>query len=53
MKFKDSDFVDAIQNYKLGLLTIYGKMNLNEYMGTVTPQIIIEDYELKNAKEMF
>lgn len=53
VKFKDSDFADAVQNYKLGLLTICGKMNLNEYMGTVTPQVIIENYELENAKAMF
>lgn len=53
VKFKDSDFADAVQNYKLGLLTICGKMNLNEYMGTVTPQVIIENYELGNAKAMF
>ena len=53
VKFKDADFAQKIQSYALGAITIYGKMNLNEFMGNYTPQVIIEDYELENARAMF
>ena len=53
VKFKDADFAQKIRSYALGAITIYGKMNLNEFMGNYTPQVIIEDYELENARAMF
>ena len=53
VKFKDVDFAQKIQSYALGAITIYGKMNLNEFMGNYTPQVIVEDYELENARAMF
>jgi len=31
-------------------MEIVGKANLNEWMGTVTPQIFIENYEIMEDK---
>lgn len=53
VRFKDEDFVEKVQKYNTGLLTVYGKTNLNEYIGEYTPQIIIEDYDISNARAMF
>ena len=46
VKFKDEDFVDAIMNNRTKKLTVYGRANLNEWMGKQSVQIFISDYEL-------
>ena len=53
VKFKDKDFIQEAQKYALGAITIYGRMNLNEFCGNVTPQVFIDDYEIKNARALF
>lgn len=53
VKFKDADFAQKVQSYSIGAITVYGKMNLNQFMGNYTPQVIIEDYELENGRAMF
>jgi len=46
VKFKDTDFVEAIQNNRAKKLTVYGRANLNEWMGKQSVQVFITDYEL-------
>lgn len=55
VKFKDSKFIEDIKNNRMKKLTVYGRPNLNDWMGTKTVQIFIEDYELEedNSKYEF
>ena len=55
VKFKDTDFIDEIMTNRTKLLTIYGKVNLNTWMGKTSIQIFIEDYDLEedNSKYEF
>ena len=46
IKFKDIDFIEAIQNNRLKKLNIYGKININNYMGRTSLQVFCNDYEL-------
>lgn len=46
VKFKDTDFVEKIQNNRTKKLTVYGRANLNEWMGKQSVQVFISDYEL-------
>ena len=46
VKFKDTDFVEEIQNNRTKKLTVYGRANLNEWMGKQSVQVFISDYEL-------
>ena len=47
VRFKDAEFVDAITNNRTSLLTVYGRANLNEWMGNISLQFFIDDYELE------
>ena len=47
MKFKSSQEEYELFTKPNTLLTLVGRCNKNEWMGKVTPQIIIEDYELR------
>ena len=46
VKFKDTDFIENVMRNRMKTLTVYGKLNLNEYMGHVNVQLIIADYDL-------
>lgn len=46
VKFKDTDFIEDIMQNRTKTLTVYGKINLNEYMGKTSIQLFIDDYEL-------
>ena len=46
VKFKDSEFVEEIMDNRTKKLTVYGRANLNEWMGKQSVQIFISDYEL-------
>lgn len=46
VKFKDIDFIEDIMQNRAKTLTVYGKINLNEYMGKTSIQLFIDDYEL-------
>ena len=46
VKFKDDDFVEEVMNNRTKKLTVYGRANLNEWMGKQSVQIFISDYEL-------
>jgi single-stranded-DNA-specific exonuclease len=47
--FKATELIEKIQNKTEFSLEIVGRANLNEWMGNVTPQIIIEDYNFRNT----
>lgn len=46
VKFKDEDFVQNITDNRTKRLTVYGRANLNEWMGKQSVQVFITDYEL-------
>lgn len=46
VRFKDADFVEEITNNRTALLTVYGRANLNTFMGKTSVQCFIDDYEL-------
>ena len=55
VRFKDLDFVEEISTNRIKLLTIYGRANLNTFMGRTSVQVFIDDYELEedNSKYEF
>ena len=49
LKFHAKDLIDEIKSQSGPIeMEVVGKANLNEWGGRVTPQIIIEDYEIKS-----
>ena len=53
VKFKDSKFIEDVKNNRMKKLTVYGRPNLNDWMGTKTVQIFIEDYELEEDNSKY
>ena len=53
VKFKDTDFVEKITNNRAKKLTVYGRANLNSWMGKESVQIFITDYELKEDNSKY
>ena len=51
--FHAKDFISDLVQYENIHLDIVGKANINEWMGNITPQIIIEDYEICDNKYLF
>ena len=47
IKFFAKDLIEELKTHSKINMKLVGKANLNVWMGTVTPQIKIEDYELK------
>ena len=46
VKFKDEDFIEDITRDRSKTLTVYGRININEFMGRTSIQLFIDDYEL-------
>ena len=46
VRFKDNNFVEEVMNNRTKKLTVYGRANLNEWMGKKSVQVFITDYEL-------
>ena len=46
IKFKDETLLEKLTANETMKVTILGRANLNEWMGNITPQIIIENYEI-------
>ena len=44
--FKDIKFIEEITNNRMNKLTVYGRLNLNNFMGRTSLQLFIDDYEL-------
>ncbi len=54
VKFKDSDLVQKIKNLRNGFsLTVVGKANINAWNGNFTPQIMFEDYSIRDTSMDF
>jgi len=55
MKFHAKDFIEELRSWgnQLVEIEIVGRANLNNWMGQITPQIFIEDYEIKKAYATF
>lgn len=50
MKFFAKDMIEELKQYNDVKMEVVGKMNLNHWMNTTTPQIFIENYEIKEDK---
>ena len=46
MKFHAKELIEDLEKYEQIKLNVIGKPNVNEWMGNLTPQIFIEDYEV-------
>lgn len=53
IKFKDENLLNNLNKNLTMNITILGKANLNDYMGTITPQIFIENYEIHDTTYEF
>ena len=47
--FKANRLIEEVQGKTEFTLEIVGRANRNEWAGTVTPQIMIEDYNFRNT----
>ena len=47
VRFKDADFIEQIIENRSKTLTIYGRANLNSFMGKTSIQMFIDDYEFE------
>ena len=50
LKFRATDMIDELKSYPADAqlkLSVVGRCNLNEWMGRKTPQLFIDDYEIK------
>ena len=50
MKFFAKDMIEELKQYDEIKMEVVGKAHLNHWMGTITPQIFIENYEIKEDK---
>lgn len=50
MKFHAKDLIEELQKYKEIKMEVVGRANLNEWGGTVTPQIFIDQYQIENGE---
>ena len=50
MKFFAKDMIEELKQYNEIKMEVVGKMNLNHWMNITTPQIFIENYEIKEDK---
>ena len=48
IKFFAKDMIEKLDKYNSIKLEIVGKATVNEWMGRCTPQILIENYEVKD-----
>jgi single-stranded-DNA-specific exonuclease len=53
IKFHANDLIDELRLYPEAEIEIIGKPNLNEWCGNITPQIMIEAYEIKDSLYSF
>lgn len=54
VKFKNQELVDQIKAMKNGFsITVLGKASMNEWNGNFTPQLMLEDYKIKDTSYDF
>ena len=46
VRFKDEEFVSQVMKDRTKRLNVYGRGNLNSFMGKESVQVFIDDYEL-------
>ena len=49
IKFHAKDLIEDLQEFKEMQIEIVGRANVNEWMGNQTPQIFVENYQIKNG----
>ena len=49
LKFKDTELVEKIKGMKEIRITVLGKANINNFMGNLSPQMFIEDYDISDS----
>lgn len=53
MKFHAKDLIEILENAQDNFeMEVVGRANLNEWMGQVTPQIFIDDYEIGESERL-
>ena len=53
IKFFASSLIPEFEKYNEMAISLVGKPTINEYMGSETPQIMIEDLEISNSELLF
>lgn len=53
IKFRCKELIEQLQEEQSITINLIGKMNVNEWMGNYTPQIMIENLEFKDNKFSF
>lgn len=53
MKFHATDLINEIQQLGEVKMNLVGRANLNSWMGKITPQIFIENYEIEDGELSF
>lgn len=53
IKFKDAQFIEEINNNRLKNLIVYGRANLNNFMGRISVQVFIDDYEFEKDNRKY
>ena len=51
--FKDEAFIEKIMNNRTKTLVVYGRANLNEWMGRQSIQIFIDDYQFEEDNNIY
>lgn len=53
VRFKDEDFAAELKMYETFEITVYGKCMKNSWQGRITPQIVIDDYNVRDTTNEF
>ena len=53
IKFHATDLINEIQELGEIKMNLVGRANLNSWMGRITPQIFIENYEIEDGELSF
>lgn len=54
IKFRAKDIIEELQSYKSPIeITLVGRMNINNWMGNETPQVLVVDLEVEDARFSF
>lgn len=53
IRFKDSTFANEVSKYDYGIITLIGRVQINEWAGRKSAQVIIEDYEILDDRCSF
>ena len=51
LRFKDLDFIEEVMNNRQKKLSVYGRLNLNNWGGRKSLQIFIDDYDFQEEDD--